>query len=97
MSFLWTSSPAQCGYTTCMTPPFAPERNPFVKNSPSRAHHCSGGDNSLCFAGFRIRLSCGLDGTTHYAISSPAQTAHYRKPSPFSLFVVTATVMEDSV
>src|SRR5207245_7540353 len=44
-----------------------------------------------------IRLSCGLNGTTHYATSSPAQPAHYRNAPPFSLFVVTLTVMEDSV
>jgi hypothetical protein len=47
--------------------------------------------------GFQIRLKCGLVSTTVGTISSPAQLQHTTVlDPPFSLFVVTGTVMGDS-
>jgi len=51
----------------------------------------------LFLSGFRIRLNCGLDGTTQLCDLNTGVNPQYCSALTFSLFVVTGTVMEDSI
>jgi len=51
----------------------------------------------LFLSGFRIRLNCGLDGTTQLCDLNTGVNPQYRTKLTFSLFVVAGTVMGDSI
>src|ERR1041384_5566007 len=93
MSFLETSSPAERSCRTCIVSSCCACGKPRCEN----LLRVLGGDNSLCFSVSRSDSNTGLFSTTVGTISSPAQLQHTTVlDPPFSLFVVTGTVMGDS-
>jgi hypothetical protein len=79
-----------------MTPPHAGKK-PSKLKTLLLVLTIKGGDNSLFLSGFRIRLNCGLDGTTQLCDLNTGVKPQYCSALTFSLFVVTGTVMEDSI
>jgi hypothetical protein len=80
-----------------MTPPRHAGKKPSSLKTLLLVLTIKGGDNSLFLSGFRIRLNCGLDGTTQLCDLNSGVKPHYRSGLTFSLFVVTGTVMSDSI